>query len=142
MTNYPFPSGVLMFRVEPETRSHYFHVYIWPTLATMRHYVRTYGKGHALRSGAAFTLDFTADRTDAPRGLLGQMHFAKRHLIDDFISHEALHSVLIYARWRRIDGGEVFSGIDPKSASEERLCYALGAMCGQIKATAEKYGFL
>ena len=142
MTDYPFPADVLMFRVEPESRSHYFHVYVWPTLATMRRYVRTYGFGAALHKGHAFTLDFTANRDGVPRGLLGQLHFAKRYLIDDFISHEALHATLIYARWRRIDGGEVFQGIDPKSESEERLCYALGAMCGQIKATAEGYGFL
>jgi len=142
MTAYQFPPGVIQFRVEPETRSHYFHVYIWPTLATMRHYVRAHGRGDALHKGSAFTIDFTAEREGVPRGLLGQMHFAKRHLIDDFISHESLHATLIFARWRGIDGSEVFDVADPKSRSEERLCYALGSLCGQIKATAEKYGYL
>lgn len=143
MTPYAFPPGVLVFRVEPETRSHYFRVYFWPTLKTMRAYVRTFGDATLVNRGHAFTLDWTIyHRGQVPRGLLGEMHFSRRHLMEDFISHECLHSALIWARWKGIDVPGVFTGDDPQSRAEERLCYALGSLCSQVTATAQAYGYL
>lgn len=143
MMPYAFPDNVLFFRVEPETRSHYFRVYVWPTLKTMRAYVRTFGETTLVNRGHAFTLDWTVHhRGQVPRGLLGEMHFARRYLSEDFISHEALHAALIFARWKGIDVPGVFTGNDPKSRAEERLCYALGSLTAQVTATAQMHGYL
>ena len=143
MTPYAFPPDVLLFRVEPESRSQYFRVYIWPTLKAMRAYIKTFGETTLVDRGHAFTLDWTIHhRGQVPRGLLGEMHFARRYLGEDFIGHEALHAALIFARWKRIDVPGAFIGNDPKSRAEERLCYVLGSLCSQVTATAERYGYL
>lgn len=149
MKGYPYPPGVLMFRVEPESRAHYFHVYIWPTLGhttkpgTMRHYVGQYGDATGVNRAHAFTLDLTVHhRGVVPRGLLGQMHFCQRYLTEDFIAHECLHAAITFGRWKRIDGLEIFDKTNPRNEAEERLCYALGSMCAQVTATAGKYGYL
>lgn len=149
MNKYPFPDDVLLFRAEPETRSHYFNVYIWPKLgstrqpSTMRHYVRTFGDAKQVDKGHAFTLDLTVHhRGIVPAGLLGQMHFAANCLTEDMIAHESLHCALIFGRWKKIDGVEIFDRLNPRNEAEERLCYALGSLCSQITATAGKYGYL
>lgn len=149
MMPYAFPPGALLFRVEPETRSHYFNVYIWPKLghsrqpSTMRHYIRTYSDCRGINKSHAFTMDFTVgDRGTLPRGLLGQMHFAANCLTTDLITHECLHSALVFGRWKKINGVEIFNRLNPRNEAEERLCYALGRLCYQVVTTAEAYGYL
>lgn len=149
MTGYPFPENVLQFRVEPESRAHYFQVYIWPKLGhsrqsqTMRHFIRTYSDVANVNKSHAFTVDFTVGgREGVPKGMLGQMHFAATCLMPDLISHECLHSTLIFARWKKIDGTEIFNRLNPRNTAEERMCYALGSMCVQVTTMAERYGYL
>jgi hypothetical protein len=142
MTPYAFPPDVLLFRVEPESRSQYFRVYIWPTLKAMRAYIKTFGETTLVDRGHAFTLDWTIHhRGQVPRGLLGEMHFARRWTHDDLIAHEVTHAALIWARQRKFPS-IVFFGLNGLDLpAEERLCYAVGSMCQQITATLEKYGF-
>lgn len=140
--NYPFPPNVLCFRVEPETRAHYFHCYVWPYLKQMRGYVGAVTDINPRRA-CAVTLDYTQYHVGlVPKGLLGEIHFAKRELSQDFISHEALHATLIFGRWKRVRGVDIFDGTDVKSEQEERLAYALGSLCHQITATLKKYGYV
>lgn len=138
---YDFPDSVLFFRVEPESRNHYFHCYVWPYLKQMREYIRQVSSVNPRRAHAV-TLDYTQyHRGLVPKGLLGEIHLAKRELTDDFISHECTHATLIWARWRRIPGAEVFDGTSKDGEHEERIAYALGAMCYQITATLKKYKY-
>jgi hypothetical protein len=138
---YSFPGDLLRFRVEPETRAHYFHCYVWPYLKQMRAYVRQVTEINPRRAQAV-TLDYTRYHIGiVPRGLLGEIHFAKRALSHDYIGHEALHATLVWSRWKRIGGVQIFDGTDKKSAQEERLAYALGNVCHQITTTLHKYGY-
>lgn len=141
MSNYPFPPNVLHFRVEPESRALYFHCYVWPYLSQMRKYISAVTDINPRRAHAV-TLDYTQYHVGiVPKGLLGEIHFAKRELSADFISHECAHAALVFARWKGIDGTAIFNGTDRKSAGEERIAYALGSLCHQITATLLKYGY-
>jgi hypothetical protein len=61
------------------------------------------------------------------------MHFNRQDLSAEIVAHEATHAAIRWARYTGVDISEdVTSLVAPET--EERFCYALGAVVEQIES--------
>ena len=129
---------MLTFRIYPEPRHSrlYFTVHVFEQLAELRAFAMASSRqapSYFRRSlGVCQTWRDRRDRE------CGQILFAETHLRPDVISHEAGHALIGWAarrdvpldRWPAAKAG----------ATEERACYALGELVGQIFTTLAARG--
>ncbi|NBW21723.1 MAG: hypothetical protein EBR82_78575 [Caulobacteraceae bacterium] len=131
--------GTITFRVYPEGRRWHYDVQVWPTVASMREYIRPHATDW--RNVIACVL-WPINSADRPRRYcLGEVHFCRRHLGLDTITHEATHAALQWARRLNLD---VHQGAEEESASpdEERFCEAIGSITQQILHGLKKHNIL
>lgn len=131
--------GILTFRVYPESKRHYYEVFVWPSMTKMRDYLREYTKGW--RTVIACVLWPSDAKYRHRRGRLGEIHFNIRHLGTDTLTHEATHAALEWARMLKLD---VHNPVDPIAANkdEERLCEAIGMITHQIESVLIDQSFI
>lgn len=131
--------GILTFRVYPEGRRWHYDVFVWPTVSAMREHVKPHTADW--RSVIACVL-WPISSSDRPRrNCLGEVHFSRRHLGPDTISHEATHAAL---QWARKIGLVIDSAVDATETDpdEERLCEAIGTITHQIQAVLREHKIL
>ena len=135
---------IARFRIYPEKRSLYWLVQVWPTEAAMRRHFRTRGFAD-LEGTVAQCSTYERYRVRAGRSrkkpFCGEINFHVQELSTRVIVHEATHAALGWAQRMGIAVGRdqepdesraMANGNFLCSDDEERFCYALDSMVGQI----------
>ena len=74
--------------------------------------------------------------------ILGEIHFAKKYVATEVITHESTHAALYWAQQLRIlKGIKAEPSNGSASPEEELLCYATGRLAKQISERLWKAGF-
>lgn len=136
-------------RVRPEGRALYATAYVWPTKKAMRAHAYANKVWRRRDKFGAYCQTFTKIRVHADGRCrtspeFAEVHFALSQMGSETIVHEFTHAAWGWARrtgWR-VDEDALASGYDNGSASEseERFCYALGAMVRQFVNRAHALG--
>jgi hypothetical protein len=125
-------SNTVTFRVYPERGRQYYQVHIWPTRTTMREYLRDCQVGRGWRDVLAFVLWREVKGRGRRSHCIGEIHFNRRDLGPEIVTHEVAHAALEWARRQNLD---IDDTSDPTAANadEERLCDAIGSLTAQIE---------
>ena len=123
---------VLHFKVYPEYKRLHFEVYVWNNRRDMRAYLKGGYPGKGLRKVLA-CVTWPDNGVKTRNGCIGEMHFNRQDLSGEILAHEATHAAI---RWARYIGLSIVEDVTSLVApdSEERFCYALGAVVEQIEA--------
>jgi len=129
----------IRFRLYPENRSLYFHVYVWPDKRSMLKGIRAIrGSAYARKEKVAVAVCSSFnDRKDPCCGEI----FCYGNCLDiEIVSHETLHATLGWAR--RIGLPLKAAGSDGPhvGGEEERFCYAHGQMVSQFVGHLKRRG--
>lgn len=124
---------VLHFKVYPEYKRLHFEVYVWNNRRDMRAYLKGGYPGKGLNKVLA-CVTWPDGGSKTRNGCIGEMHFNRQDLSAEIVAHEATHAAIRWARYTGVDISEdVTSLVAPET--EERFCYALGAVVEQIEVT-------
>jgi hypothetical protein len=138
----------LKIRVYPEDGALYATAYIWPTKRAMRAYARrTWGMrdrfGAYCQSFTKLKVLPTGRTRTSPQ--FAELHFARTQMGSETVAHEFTHAAWAWARrvgWTAdmdaLAVGQMLGRYE--TGSEERFCYALGAMVRQFVERAYKAG--
>lgn len=123
--------SVVRFRLYPESRRGlYVAVHVWPTAKAMR---RKYGGRREVRVDG-YCSPYVRQRVDASgrwrtMPVVADVHFHRKRLSMEVVTHELFHATLAWARRVRFDFSRLSDGANPINADEERLTYAHGRLC-------------
>ncbi len=149
------PEPILQFNVFPGTyhfkgkkRGLYFRVYVMDSHQDLMFLAANNGSGRITSDTGAICMGYRtwSPKTKRLSNCLGDLIFHKFQLDGDTISHESAHGGL---RWMeetgrmqmfRLDSAKDAKGYVPDS--EEHLCYAIGAIAGQIVDGLRKGGLV
>lgn len=136
----------IKFRVYPDGQFLYAEVFIWPTKKAM-YATSPIPRNYEARCGGRELYVIPPKRKGRAQrvrkmGLFAELHFHKRALGIEVVSHEFTHAAFCWAERRKLDLNEAVSQHDWKIGGdketldqdgvEERFCYVLGRMCRQF----------
>src|SRR5688572_8653492 len=126
--NWPQP---ITFRVYPDGTFLYAEVNIWPTKKAM-YETSTIPRNYEARCGGREAYQVPAKGRMRKTGLFAELHFHKRALGIEVVSHEFTHAAFCWANRRQLDLNEAVNHVWKKGGDketldrngvEERFCY-------------------
>lgn len=133
----------VQFRVYPDGRFLYAEVNIWPNKKSM-YESGSIPKNYEARCGGRelYVIPPKGKGRTRKAGLFAELHFHKRSLGIEVVSHEFTHAAFCWAERRQLNLNEAIQGKEWKIGGdketldqdgvEERFCYVLGRMCNQF----------
>lgn len=124
---------VFTFKVYPEMKRLHFQVYVWNNRRDMRAYLKGGYPGKGLNKVLA-CVTWPDSGEKSKNGCIGEIHFNRQDLSTEIVAHESTHAAI---RWARYIGLNIVEDVTSLVApdTEERFCYALGAIVEQIEVT-------